>query len=206
MAGKKKTRMHGASAAVPLATRWKSDSMVLIRVTSEDSHKQRFIADELFSLTLQVTLQHSQTYKKGISNKEKAEFQQNLKRRLERYSAKYSNPVSEDQHIVNIETLAKEVSDAFKDCLDHKIFRIGSAQKALNLYLKYLWTIGRIKMPPHCPVDSIVITRLPPSKRRQWTRMNKNPRIQRTHSCIKRRSKWRGSSTMGTTDIQQKAD
>ena len=142
-------------------------------MTSEDSHKQRFIADELFSLTLQATLQHSKTYKKGVSNKNKMEFQRDLKLRLEHYSRKYSNSVSEDQHIENIEILAKEVSDAFADSLDRGIFRIGSAQKALNLYLKYLWTIGRIITPPHCPVDSVVINRLPPSKRRKWTRMNK---------------------------------
>ena len=173
MVGKKKTRPNAVNAAVSLKTRWKSDNMVLMRVMSEDSHKQWFINDELFSLSLQATLQHSKTYKKGVSNKNKLEFQRDLKRRLENYSRKYSNPVSENQHIENIEMLAKEVSSAFADCLYRNIFRIGSAQKALNLYLKYLWTIGRIKMPPHCQVDSVVINLLPPSKRRQWTRMNK---------------------------------
>src|SRR5215467_3622009 len=34
------------------------------------------------------------------------------------------------------------------------------AQKALNLYLKYLWCTGEIRTPPHCPIDGGVIKKL----------------------------------------------
>jgi hypothetical protein len=35
--------------------------------------------------------------------------------------------------------------------------RHGISQKAFNLYLKYLWRLGKIALPPHCPVDAIVL-------------------------------------------------
>jgi len=38
--------------------------------------------------------------------------------------------------------------------------RIGIAQKVVNLYLKYLWTMGWIEEPPHCPFDGIIIEKL----------------------------------------------
>lgn len=31
------------------------------------------------------------------------------------------------------------------------------AQKSLNLYLKYLWCLSEVPMPPHCTVDGIVL-------------------------------------------------
>jgi hypothetical protein len=45
------------------------------------------------------------------------------------------------------------------------LFRVGTAQKALNLYLKYLWCLGEIKTPPHCPFDRGIIQMLPVSER-----------------------------------------
>jgi hypothetical protein len=47
--------------------------------------------------------------------------------------------------------------------------RIGLAQKALNLYLKYLWCLGEIHEPPHCPLDSIVLGQVPGCKDVRWT-------------------------------------
>ena len=32
----------------------------------------------------------------------------------------------------------------------------GIAQKMLNLYLKYMWSLGHIQSPPHFPVDRII--------------------------------------------------
>lgn len=48
----------------------------------------------------------------------------------------------------------------------------GVAQKLLNLYLKYLWCLGEIDTPPHCPVDSrILVTVGLPNVR--WSKMDK---------------------------------
>ena len=50
--------------------------------------------------------------------------------------------------------------------------RIGSAQKALNLFLKYLWCIGEAPEPPHCPFDFQIISKLPPAVRCNWTELD----------------------------------
>jgi hypothetical protein len=50
-------------------------------------------------------------------------------------------------------------------------FRIGTAQKALNLYLKYLWCLGKIRMPPHCPFDAQIIKKIPKSPCQSWTKL-----------------------------------
>jgi hypothetical protein len=50
-------------------------------------------------------------------------------------------------------------------------FRIGSAQKALNLYLKYLWCLGLIARPPHCPFDYRILAKLPTCNVK-WTQLD----------------------------------
>ena len=56
---------------------------------------------------------------------------------------------------------------------DH--LRLGVAQKALNLYLKYLWCEHRIPTPPHCPFDSNILDKLtlPTGCERRWTQADK---------------------------------
>ncbi len=58
----------------------------------------------------------------------------------------------------------------FKDILFGNGFRVGIAQKALNLYLKYLWCLGKITEPPHCPFDSIIISEIKCNIK--WTEMD----------------------------------
>jgi hypothetical protein len=47
----------------------------------------------------------------------------------------------------------------------------GIAQKLLNLYLKYLWCVGYIVEPPHCPIDRIIIGKTSFRDRLNWTEM-----------------------------------
>lgn len=85
--------------------------------------------------------------------------------------------VSERQHCANIEKLAKGVVAKCGGFLYRKRFRIGAAQKFLNIRLKELWCKGKIKAPPHCPFDRIVINALPAKALKgcvvNWTEVNK---------------------------------
>ncbi|OZA15591.1 MAG: hypothetical protein B7Y05_03145, partial [Polynucleobacter sp. 24-46-87] len=36
-------------------------------------------------------------------------------------------------------------------------FRISHAQKSLSIYLKHLWCLGQIPLPPICPIDNVVL-------------------------------------------------
>ncbi|MGI9337675.1 MAG: hypothetical protein ACR2P4_04095 [Gammaproteobacteria bacterium] len=85
--------------------------------------------------------------------------------------------VSERQHYANIDKLSRAVVGKCRDFLFRKRFRIGAAQKFLNVRLKELWCAGKIKTPPHCPFDRIVIGALPAKALKgavvNWTEANK---------------------------------
>jgi hypothetical protein len=101
----------------------------------------------------------------------------------------YRVPVVEEAHLRNIELLADRVSSSCGELLcestmrccsgvasppskGNRRFRIGSAQKALNLFLKYLWCLGEVREPPHCPFDRRIIERLPKGVQCNWTQCN----------------------------------
>lgn len=123
------------------------------------SEKQKqFIRSEIMTLTLSATLQRNKTYKKEVNDEKRAEFRKSVRNKLITLSDEYkSGEVSPSAHIKNISKLSNEISEEHKDKLDSGMFRIGAAQKALNMYLKYLWCLDEIKEPPHCPIDAIIL-------------------------------------------------
>ena len=66
-------------------------------------------------------------------------------------------PVSEDVHIKTIESIALSLSKKHGRILSQDKMRIGTSQKALNLYLKYLWCLKQIPYTPHCPLDAKIL-------------------------------------------------
>ena len=114
-------------------------------------------------------LGRSNTYSKSPSEQEKSDFGNALREKLREIGDKYISPISEEEHLSNIKKIADDLTSNFSHCLKDGRFRIGISQKALNLYLKYLWCVGLIPMPPHCPFDSIIIGYLPECKALNWT-------------------------------------
>jgi|ERR1035438_4143573 hypothetical protein len=54
-------------------------------------------------------------------------------------------------------------------------YRIGHGQKALSLVLKHLWCHGLLPkgtMPPVCPVDRVMLTKVRPDHRIAWTKID----------------------------------
>jgi hypothetical protein len=76
---------------------------------------------------------------------------------LSEIAKRYQGMVTEQQHVANIHELKTRISDECKSALKDGIFRFGVAQKALNVYLKYLWCAGAIPIPPHCTFDDRII-------------------------------------------------
>jgi hypothetical protein len=90
---------------------------------------------------------------------------------LDRVWPTYEAPVPEAQHLTNIGQLADNLSAEHPLLLRGGRFRLGPAQKALNLYLKYLWCVGLLNVaPPHCPFDFFVIGQLGLNIR--WTELD----------------------------------
>lgn len=109
------------------------------------------------------------TYRETISEGEKANFRSALRKKLEDMASRYGERIGNATHLDNICEIADNMTSRFSDLLQNGLFRIGIAQKGLNLYLKYLWCVGEIPEPPHCPFDSVIIAHLPPKLRLNWT-------------------------------------
>jgi predicted house-cleaning noncanonical NTP pyrophosphatase (MazG superfamily) len=135
--------------------------------------KKQFLHDELFSLTLMAMVQRGKIYKATATNKERNQFHKELQRSLKEIAAEYRTDKTDEEHEKNISRLADTLSFSQHAVLREERFRIGSAQKALNLFLKYLWCLEEILPPPHCPFDAGIIRQLelPPAVPRNWTEL-----------------------------------
>lgn len=115
----------------------------------------------------------------GLTERERLPLHATLQRALEEVSTAYAVPVTEAIHVVNISALAAEISEQHAAILRDRRFRIGAAQKALNLFLKYLWCLDAIPTPPHCPFDQRIIAVLPTKVRCNWTELDEVSGYQR---------------------------
>lgn len=136
-----------------------------------NNKKKKYLKGEFLTLTINAALGRSKIYS-NASDKDKQKFNAILRNRLEKMSEQYNERVTEEKHISNIKKLSNELSNKFSYCLYKGRFRIGNAQKALNLYLKYLWCVGLVETPLHFPIDSIVLSKISECKNIRWTTMD----------------------------------
>jgi len=134
-----------------------------------DSQIEKFLRNEFLTMSVLGALGRSRTYSESATEKAKNHFLNALRKKLDEISRGYQSKVTEEEHLSNIKRLSNELSSGFSHCLKNGRFRIGISQKALNLYLKYLWCVNLIASPPHCPFDQIVISHLPDCKDLNWT-------------------------------------
>jgi hypothetical protein len=137
-----------------------------------DKRRERFLRDEFHGLTLGATTQRGNVYPKGLTETARGAVHETLRCVIDEMSLQYASGIAESAHLANIETLASTISNKHARVVSAGRFRIGSAQKALNLFLKYLWCSGIIPTPPHCPFDARVIAKLPPADRCNWTTLD----------------------------------
>lgn len=114
--------------------------------------------------TLKAALQQRQNkvYSRDEVGDERLTFRRELARMMREESPRYKQqnlPVSDDEHCTAIRRISDRLSARFGEILKDGRFRYGTAQKAFNLYLKFLWRLGALGegKPPHCPVDGIVL-------------------------------------------------
>lgn len=152
--------------------RYIDDNLKEVDMTGfEGDMKKEFILGEVFSLTLGAATQRAKFYKSNAPENEKEKFRKALRKRLEELAKTYVSKVSENDHVQNIQNLSDEMSNQFNKIFKNGGFRIGLAQKALNLYLKYRWCMGDIEMPPQCPVDSIILSEARIPRDIKWTQI-----------------------------------
>lgn len=123
--------------------------------------KIEFLRYEAGILTLNASLSTraggSPIYSEACREHKRGPIKDTLRRELRDLETAYSyGNISSTEHCDYIASLANRISQTYQDSLHQGRFRYGIAQKLVNLHLKYLWSIGIINEPPHCPLDGIV--------------------------------------------------
>lgn len=128
---------------------------------TDTKDKVRFIKYELGLLSLKAALStrddkypiYAQSYKTDQRTPAKKAFRSILDDIENKY---FIGEVTEENHIKYIVKIADDLSRTIGKYLHKGRFRIGVAQKLVNVHLKYLWAAGLIPEPPHCPIDGII--------------------------------------------------
>jgi len=108
--------------------------------------------------SLKSALGRNKTYCEEADDQARTAFRNTWATLLRSESVAYSMPVSDEQHCATIRRISDLLSNDYGRYLVNGRLRYGTSQKALNLYLKYLWRLGIINVPPpHCPIDAGVL-------------------------------------------------
>ncbi len=135
--------------------------------------KDKFIENELWILTFGGGFQRVKIYKKGVNAKTRSNFRDKLKNRARVLVKEYyeEKECSSQNHINNLIEFSAWTGEEFASILNNGKLNIGVTQKIINLYLKYLWCLGKVKTPPHCPFDRIIISKLIKTNIPAWTKI-----------------------------------
>ena len=109
------------------------------------------------SLNSAIQQRQNKVYAQEEGGSERQEFKAAWATSMRDKAKNYQSSVSDADHCKVIRDLSKEISERFGNILQGGKLRYGTSQKAFNLYLKYLWRLGIVPTPPHCPVDNIVL-------------------------------------------------
>ncbi len=145
-----------------------------------------FLRNEFFSMSLLAATRRANIYTNDVPESARRELHAILHQHLEELSATYQGDVAEVEHVKNIEFIANSVTRQFSEILAEGKFRIGPAQKVLNLYLKYLWCAGYIVRPPHCPIDAIILAKAKVKASTPWTKMSSIPEYEEVIEKLKK--------------------
>ena len=136
--------------------------------------KFEFLNKEVWILSFGGAFQRANVYKKNINESLKKEFRKSIQLKIEEYVKNryiHHTPTS-DEHCNNIIEIKKWADRSFSEILSKNEIKLGVVQKLLNLYLKYLWCLGKVSKPPHCPIDRIIISKLDIKNPPNWTTLN----------------------------------
>ncbi|MFC1503455.1 hypothetical protein ACFL53_03775 [Pseudomonadota bacterium] len=136
-----------------------------------DKVKKEFVLKIALSNSQSAAFQRAYVYKENTTDKEKRNFKVYFRSKLRVLEEVYKQPVNEEEHLTIITNFANEISTNYAHVLSNEKLRFGIAQKAVNLYLKFLWTLGYLDTQPiHCPLDRIVLKRIGSSVK--WTELD----------------------------------
>ncbi|WP_396269502.1 hypothetical protein [Ideonella sp.] len=134
--------------------------------------QQRFLYSEVAILAWGASVQRANLYNSAIPAKDRASdsFRASVLSFIEtQLLSSYKTGCSEAAHIANIERLVEFATAEGGKLLGPDGYKFGVAQKLLNLLLKYLWCLGHVAEPPHCPVDRLILAKTSHRNKLNWT-------------------------------------
>ena len=136
--------------------------------------KSDFLNKEIWILSFGGAFQRANVYKKNIDENLRKEFRKSIQIKIEEYVEKFyvHRSPNSNKHCNNLLEIKEWVDKNFSKILTKNEIKLGVIQKLLNLYLKYLWCLGKISKPPHCPIDRIIISKLNIKNPPNWTTLN----------------------------------
>lgn len=149
----------------------------------KNNNKDVFLLDEFFENSWNAAVQRNQTYNDNVSKEDKKLLKNNVKQivieMLDEYSEK---KIDDDVHYENIDKIITNIPDSLNQELKETKLKAATAQKVLNMMLKYCWCRGWIKEPPQMPIDDMNIKKL-------ITEANKQSKFDNVDT-IKKYSSW----------------
>lgn len=137
---------------------------------------KKFLDNEFLMLSINGGFQRNAIYRgKAVNEKCRKLFRDFIKEEVQNlYTNSYkSNAVSESDHVQNLCKLKGSIEKMHSSILKNRRITLGTIQKVVNLYLKYQWCVGNSDhMPPHCPIDAIIIKKLDLKEKVNWTELN----------------------------------
>ena len=137
--------------------------------------QEKVIGGMIIRLTFDGGFQRSRIYRPNVSNANRKGFRAYLISELPKIllAIQKRKRYTDKDHCKMIQKFSSDVTNRFDKILYKKKFRIGSAQKFLNLYWKVAWLSKRTSLRPiHCPFDSIIMKKLPKNVRVLWTQFD----------------------------------
>ncbi len=132
----------------------------MIRIQKEDFLKRTGVNSRASAMcnAIQASLQRNLTYLPNAHPEARQYFRAEFATAIDSQARRYQFGIAEHEHMAVIEEITKKMSQNHASILQNNCLRIGTTQKALNLYLKFLWCLeSDWRTPPHCPVDGTVL-------------------------------------------------
>lgn len=150
--------------------------IVLAKTTFLNRFNPDETVEEALNKAVNRSVQRAYVYTPGISLARKAEIRKFWKKQLVELGEKYAEVQSVEVFESDMIELQKRMNIEFPNDFNNpkcitcpSQIRLAQAQKSLSLYLKHLWCMGLIPVPPVCPVDTLILKKTAiPSEYRNW--------------------------------------
>lgn len=162
-----------------------------------DPMKFKFLADQFSAMAWAASVQRANLYATSQTDVTPTleSFRHQVTAMVETdFLPQYKIATSEPRHLENLNALVERGTQLGGKLLGSTGYKLGVAQKYLNLLLKYHWCYGAIAEPPHCPIDRVVLSKTRLRNSMNWTQMTEQTEYEHAIDAVREEARKLGSS------------